>query len=178
MISTWIHGINSEIHHCDYARSPSGFDAWMQSLNQFFCSCVRAWVNLYILHPGCCGLRIENCNAIFACICDEANRPTGHWHRMPRLSKDVWLNIFIWSTPAQSLCTWNCVLCIGGREPIDCYCCAASEHVHCRLERRQAKRTRGRGMKWHIWHILQIQHILHITEFSDRAYPLRVGRNG
>ena len=43
------------------------------------------------------------------------------------------------------------------------------------LERRQAKRTRGRGMKWHIRHILQIQHILHITQFSDRAYPLRVG---
>ena len=128
--TTWIHGINSEIHHCDYALSPSGFDAWMQSLNQFFCSCVR--VNFYILNPGCCGLRIEYCNAIFACISDEANRPTGHWHRMPRLSKDVWLNIFIWSTPAQSLFTWNCVLCIGGRlgEPIDCYCCAASEHVH------------------------------------------------
>ena len=43
------------------------------------------------------------------------------------------------------------------------------------VEHRQAKRTRGRGMKWHIRHILQIQHILHITEFSDRAYPLRVG---
>ena len=39
--ATWIHGINSEIHHYDYSLFSTGLDTGMKSLNQIFYSCVR-----------------------------------------------------------------------------------------------------------------------------------------